>query len=128
MNFSARVLGEELLDRGDESALEVRRSLIDLRRVNRYFGGSRILTEAVLGEAWRLGLSRFSILDIASGSCGLPLAGLDPGPKRGLPGRALAPGYWDPHLSLFRRDWEERANLQPRSAHAFFAPLSGRAF
>ena len=128
MNFSARVLGSELLDQGAMPSTEVRRSLLDLRRANRLFGGRRILTAAVMGEALRLGLSRFSILDIASGSCDLPLALLDAAQQRGLDVNAFALDYWHRHLAMFQSDWKDRPNLQPVCADAFCAPFADRAF
>lgn len=128
MNFSARVLGSELLDQGTMPSPEVRRSLLDLRRVNRLFGGRKILTAAVLGEALRLGLNRFSILDIASGSCDVPLAVLDAAQERGFDAHAFALEYWHRHLAMFRSDWKDRPNLQPVCADAFCAPFADRAF
>ena len=128
MNFSARVLGSELLDQGAMPSPEVRRSLLDLRRTNRLFGGRRILTAAVMGEALRLDLRRFSILDIASGSCDLPLALLDAAQERGLDASAFALEYWHRHLAMFRTDWMNRPNLQAVCADAFCAPFADRAF
>ena len=128
MNLSARVLGSELLDQGAVPSPEVRRSLSDLRRANRLFRGRTILTAAVMGEASRLGLNRFSILDIASGSCDLPLAVLDAAQQRGLDANAFALDYWHRHLAMFRSDWKNRPNLQPVCADAFCAPFVDRAF
>ena len=128
MNFSARVLEPELLDQGALPSAEVRRSLLDIRRVNRFFNGRRILTSTVIGEAVRLGLRRFSFLDIASGSCDLPLALLDAAQQRGLVANAFALEYWHRHLALFRSEWTGRPNLQPICADAFCAPFADRSF
>ena len=128
MKLSARVLGTELLDEGAVPSSEVRRSLSDLRRVNRLFGGRKILTATVLAESMRVGLSRISILDIASGSCDLPLAVLDAAQERGLDASAVALEYWHRHLALFRGDWKARPNLQPVCADAFRAPFADKAF
>lgn len=121
-------MGSELLDEGAAPSSEVCRSLLDLRRVNRFFGGRRILIGAVLGEAARLGLRRFRFLDVASGSCDLPLALLGAAEERGIHAEGFALEYWHRHMAMFRGDWTNRCNFQPICADAFRAPFADRTF
>lgn len=64
----------ELLDRPDNSDEEVRASLRDLERLNRYFGGVRTVLlhlSLLVGER---SPTRFTILDIATGGADIPRA------------------------------------------------------
>lgn len=63
-----RVDSQELLDTGAGTAEEIQQSLLDLRRINRLYGGirtTRILLERVAAESSR---RQLSVLDIAAGS------------------------------------------------------------
>jgi len=107
---------------------EVRQSLLDLRRINRLFGGRRILLGAVTREVRHHALNRFSILDIASGSCDLPLAVLEGAQWRGLSATAFALEYWHRHLAMFRSEFKCYPNLHPICADAFCAPFADQSF
>jgi len=69
-----RVHREELLDQGSGSERDVARSLADLRRVNRWLGGRRLLRRLLDGEVRRAGLRAFSLLDVGTGSADLAAA------------------------------------------------------
>ena len=127
-NLSARVLCPELLDQGRASDDEVRRSLLDLRRINRLFGGRRVLLETLAQEVSRYGIARFSVLDIASSSGDLPLAILDWAQQQQLETQVFALEYWHRHLALFQSDFKGRPHLHPICADVFHAPFPDRAF
>ena len=76
MSFIAgqRIHVEELLDAGRAPDAEVERSLADLRRINRYLGGRRVLRKLLAEQVRRTGLRAFSLLDVATGSADLPAA------------------------------------------------------
>lgn len=63
----------ELLDAGGAPPDQVARSLADLRRINRWLGGSRVLAKILTGEVRRSGVSRFSLLDVGAASGDLAL-------------------------------------------------------
>ena len=70
-----RNLRAELLDLDEAPYEEVRGSLADVRRVNRYLGGARVLLEHVRGFLAAHDSSRpFTILDVATGSADQPAA------------------------------------------------------
>src|ERR1039458_7763237 len=126
-DFSTRVLRRELIDEGQVPNKEARRGLLDLRRTNRLFGGRRLLLEAVAGEVSRRGLKRFSVLDIASGSCDLPMAVLDWAQAERLEAQVFALEYWHRYLLLFRKEFKAFPRLYPFCADAFHAPLRDRS-
>lgn len=65
---SARIHAEEILDAGTASPSDVRESLADLRRVNAWLGGRRLLRLLLREQLRRTGLTRFSLLDAGTGS------------------------------------------------------------
>ncbi len=64
---------EELLDTDDGTEFEIRESLHDLRRINRYLGGYRASLAALHHLIRAHGLPRFSLLDLATGNADFPL-------------------------------------------------------
>ncbi len=58
----------EWLDGPDVPPAEAARSLADLRRINRWLGGERVLLKLLESEARRAKLDRFSLLDVGAGS------------------------------------------------------------
>ena len=60
-----RVVIPELLDNDEGSASEVQASLADLGRINRWFGGVRVLTRLVERVAQQTGRRELSLLDVA---------------------------------------------------------------
>ncbi|HYM13220.1 MAG TPA: methyltransferase domain-containing protein [Bryobacterales bacterium] len=66
--MTARPYIPELLDIGSASPQEVSRALADLRRINRWLGGSGVLLGLLAAEVRRAKLERFSFLDVGAGS------------------------------------------------------------
>ncbi len=127
-DFSSRVLRPELIDAGNMPDEEVRRNLLDIRRINRIFGSQKLLLEVLEGQVSRHQLTRFSVLDIASGSCDLPFAILRWAQQQGLEAEVFALEYWHRYLALFRDELAAYPKLHPFSADAFHAPVPDRAF
>jgi len=67
-----RVVIPELLDDDDGNAAEVSTSLADLGRINRWFGGVRVLSRLVQRVAERAGRSELTLLDVAGARGELP--------------------------------------------------------
>jgi len=63
-----RLYFPEILDAGAAAPAEIARSLSDLRRINRWLGGRRVLLEMLEKEVRRARLTRFSFLDVGAGS------------------------------------------------------------
>jgi len=107
---------------------KVRRNLLDLRRINRLFGSRRLLLEAIQNQVTRRGLTRFTVLDLASGSCDMPLAILHWAEQQGLEAQIVALEYWHRYLAMFQRELTSYPRLHPIVADVFCAPVADHAF
>ena len=64
----------ELLDAEGARSAEVTQSLDDLRRFNRWLGGTSVLLDLLAGEVQRARVENFSFLDVGAGSGDLATA------------------------------------------------------
>lgn len=62
-----RVVTPELLDQDAGTPQEIAASLADLRRINRWFGGTRVTAKLLADFAYRCGLVDLTVLDVGSG-------------------------------------------------------------
>jgi len=72
-----RIYEEELLDAGDGSDEDVAESLADLRRINRFLGGRRVVLDAIRGCLAAAREKEVSVLDVGTGSADIPMAVAD---------------------------------------------------
>jgi ubiquinone/menaquinone biosynthesis C-methylase UbiE len=72
--FGTRSVEPEIMDGVDYTASELRASLSDLRRINRFLGGRRALFKHLLPMIENLGQSRVRLLDLGTGSADIPVA------------------------------------------------------
>lgn len=63
----------ELLDDDLGSEAEIAASLVDLRHINNWFGGTRTTATLVRRVAGKLGISRLSLLEVGAGAGDLPI-------------------------------------------------------
>jgi SAM-dependent methyltransferase len=88
-------IGSELMDDLTRSEGELRETLLDLGRINRYFGGHAIV-RAYLDRVLPLWQTRFpahptlTILDVATGGADIPVIVADWAARRGVPVRIVA--------------------------------------
>jgi 2-polyprenyl-3-methyl-5-hydroxy-6-metoxy-1,4-benzoquinol methylase len=82
--FAARSNQPEIMDGTDYSAEELVESLADIRRVNRYLGGTRALTRHLFPLIERLGQRRIRLLDVGTGSADIPAVIVEWGRRRGI--------------------------------------------
>lgn len=90
LRFRRRAALTELLDGPDLDAATLAENLRDIRLINRWLGWAAALTGEVAAVTRRLGLRRFTLLDVATGSADLPLALVTWGRRRGVTIDALA--------------------------------------
>src|ERR1044071_626017 len=69
-----RIYVEELLDAGEGTDDDVARNLSDLRRINRYLGGTKVVIEAISSYLYACDQNQVSLLDIGTGSADIPTA------------------------------------------------------
>ncbi|MEK6322090.1 MAG: methyltransferase domain-containing protein [Acidobacteriota bacterium] len=69
-----RIYEEELLDAGEGTDDDVARSLSDLRRINRFLGGRKVVLRALSAclDGWTE--EEVSLLDVGTGSADIPIA------------------------------------------------------
>lgn len=72
------------MDGSDYTASELLASLSDLRRINRFLGGRRVLFKHLLPMIEGLGQTRVRLLDLGTGSADIPIAVTKWARKRGL--------------------------------------------
>ena len=121
-----RVDEPEDIDDPDQPFLELERSMGDVARTNRLFGGTqtvlfhvaRLLRDVAPGSSVR-------ILDIATGSADIPRALLAWGRKRGLDLTIIAV---DNHAAMLRMARETAPNVHLIQGDALALPLVPRSF
>ncbi|HVF84562.1 MAG TPA: methyltransferase domain-containing protein [Abditibacteriaceae bacterium] len=115
----------ELLDLGRGSLREVRASLHDIRRINTYLGGTRVICNAVFALLQNYGIRRATILDVGTGSADIPMRLCREARRRNLEIQVLALDVNARHLRVAREDLgrarEKRVHLL--QADAFSLPL-----
>ncbi|HEX8362929.1 MAG TPA: methyltransferase domain-containing protein [Longimicrobium sp.] len=85
-----RIAGEERMDAPDADPRELARSLADLRGVNRWLGGTRVVLHHLARLVERHPRREYRVLDVATGSADIPLAVADWGRRRGVKIRVVA--------------------------------------
>lgn len=123
-----RIYQEELLDAGAGGDEDVARNLADLRRINRFLGGKKVVLRAIsscLGDAQ---LEPVSILDVGTGSADLPMAVAESCKARGLATFVTAVDISERNLRISR----ERLGVCPEvnlvRADSLSLPFAARSF
>jgi len=116
----------ELLDKGAGSSAEVRRSLHDIRRINRWLGGAQLLRNDVFNLLEEHSLRAATILDIGTGGADLPLILQREALRRGIQLRIVALDLNVRHLRVAREDLDRASgqDIQLLRADAFALPLA----
>jgi hypothetical protein len=83
-NFAERSNEAELIDGTDYNLEEFLIQLADLRRINRYLGGSRALLRHLFPMIEALGKKQVSLLDVGTGSADIPAQIVKWGQLRGI--------------------------------------------
>lgn len=124
-----RGAGLERLDHPSEDPNELRVSLLDLARLNRWFGGAR----AVATEVARLRLARglqnpISVLDVGCGAADIPRALLAWGARQGLLIRAVGCDLHAPILAEAAQLSRNGGGVQLVRADATRLPFQNNSF
>jgi ubiquinone/menaquinone biosynthesis C-methylase UbiE len=93
---------EELLDLNRGSLTDVRRSLADIRRINKWLGGARVACEGVFDLIEKHGLKTATILDVGTGSADIPQRLVEQGKARGMNLKIYALDCSARHLQIAR--------------------------
>jgi SAM-dependent methyltransferase len=84
MSGPARAAGAERMDEPGQDRAELARSLADLRAVNRWLGGTRVVLHHLAGLVERHPRGSYRVLDVGTGSGDIPLAVAEWGRRRGI--------------------------------------------
>jgi ubiquinone/menaquinone biosynthesis C-methylase UbiE len=68
-----RIYEEEMLDAGEGTDKDVAHSLSDLRRINRFLGGRRVIMRALGSCLEGAHVEKISLLDVGTGSADIPM-------------------------------------------------------
>jgi SAM-dependent methyltransferase len=125
----SRRLDPEWMDRTDNTPEELNGALDDIRSVNRYLRGSRILVDAVRPFllARKTG-EPLSILDVGTGGADLPLDLVSEARRLGRPIRIVAVDRDPVTLDYARRRTAEVEQIELRAADAFALPFAPASF
>ena len=122
-----RSFGTELMDHPDLDPRELEKSLGDLRRVNRWLGGTRVVLGHLAPMVRRLGRP-CRVLDVATGSADIPLALAAWARAEGLEVRTTATDGHRATLASARRATAHEASVEVAEADALALPFGDGAF
>ena len=123
-----KVRGAELLDRPDLPEADIRANLADLRRINRYLGGTRVVRNFLRQELRQAELREATLLDVATGSADIPQALSAWCRRRGVRLRVTAVDRRSSHISMFLSSDCRETVLFPVAADAFCLPFADASF
>jgi len=115
---------DELLDRGSGSLAEVRKSLHDIRRYNRCFGGAAFIHQQVWELVERHGLQEAAVLDLGTGDAEIPRDLLREARRRGVRMRVIGLDINARHLKIAQSEPGSPRDLHLVRADAFHLPIA----
>lgn len=123
-----RAEGSELMDDPAASGAMLRQSLADLRQVNRFLGGSRVITRQLAALLSRVAERPVRLLDVATGSADIPLQLIAWGRRRGVSFEIVATDNHAATLELALERIGATPSLTVRYADATRLPFPDRSF
>lgn len=128
MTALPRVAGAERMDEPGVDRRELATSLADLRGVNRWLGGTRVVLRHLGRMAAGLGAAEFSVLDVATGSGDIPLEVARWARSRGLRARVVATDAHEGTLALAREHAGRDPDVRVEPANALALPYADGEF
>ncbi|HZO91233.1 MAG TPA: methyltransferase domain-containing protein [Chthonomonadaceae bacterium] len=121
-----RIDEPELIDDASQPYEDFRASMGDVRRANRYLGGTAVVTRQVKRWLAQAAPSQepVAFLDVATGSGDIPEAILKVAERRGVPARVLGLDFSAPILRLAREEVGHRPTIRLARGNAFCLPCA----
>jgi ubiquinone/menaquinone biosynthesis C-methylase UbiE len=116
------------MDRHDVSPDALRQGLADLRRVNRWFGGTRAALQAALPMVRGVDAVTVRVLDVATGSADIPLALVQHARREGIGLSVLATDLHPATVAAARRNAAGEAQVDVAPADALALPFAAGDF
>jgi ubiquinone/menaquinone biosynthesis C-methylase UbiE len=123
-----RIYEEELLDAGEGTDDEVARNLSDLRRINRFLGGRKVLLRAMSSFLDSSNLKQISLLDVGTGSADMPMAVADNCRLRGVETFIAAVDLSERNLRISRSRLGVSSQVHLVRANSLQLPFPARSF
>lgn len=124
-----RKLRPELLDLDEAPYEEVRDSLDDVRRVNKYLSGYRVLLRHIEPRLQNhSGKSPFTVLDVATGSADQPIAVVDLARRLKVPIRVVAIDINGKMLKMAREATADYPEITLVQSDIFYLPFRANCF
>jgi ubiquinone/menaquinone biosynthesis C-methylase UbiE len=116
----------ELLDEGAGTLDDVRASLHDLKRLNRYLGGTRAVVSHLYPRLRALSGQR-TVVDIGTGDASLPLTIEQWAHQQSMPIHITALDLMPRHLQIARQETQSAQAIQLMSADALRLPFADQS-
>lgn len=128
MTTLPRTAGAEWMDAPDQDRGELERSLADLRGVNRWLGGTRVVLRHLSALLARHPRASYRLLDVATGGGDIPLAVTRWARSRGLEVEVVATDLHPATLDFARRQTAGDPDVRVEAADALDLPYGDGAF
>lgn len=128
MTSLPRAAGAERMDEPDQDPAELGRSLADLRQVNRWLGGYRVVLHHLAKLVARHPRPSYRVLDVATGSADIPLKVAAWARARGIRMQVVATDNHPTTLDFARRHAVADADVRVEPADALHLPYADDAF
>ena len=128
MSGLARAAGAERMDEPGQDRAELARSLADLRGVNRWLGGTRVVLRHLSALVDRHPRPRWRVLDVATGSGDIPLKVAAWARRKGVEMEIVATDNHPTTLELARAHTAAEARVSVEWADALRLPYPDGAF
>jgi ubiquinone/menaquinone biosynthesis C-methylase UbiE len=123
-----RIYEEELLDAGEGTDEDVARSLSDLRRINRFLGGRRVILRALSSYLDDPGLEKITLLDVGTGSADMPMAVAEHFRTRGIATFIAGVDISERNLRVSRAQLGVSSEIRLVRADSLRLPFAARSF
>ena len=123
-----RIYEEELLDAGEGTDDDVARSLSDLRRINRFLGGRKVVLRAISNCIEGVSATAISLLDVGTGSADIPIAVAERCRLRGLETFVAAVDISERNLRISKARLGVSSEVHLVQADSLKLPFAARSF
>lgn len=123
-----RIYVEELLDAGEGTDDDVARNLADLRRINRFLGGTKVVLSALESFARNGNVKQLSLLDVGTGSADIPTAVVKWCKERGVNAMVSALDLSERNLRIARTRLGISGEIELVRADSLNLPFAARSF
>jgi SAM-dependent methyltransferase len=128
-----RIDEAELIDDATQSYADLRASMLDVRRANRFLGGTAVAARQIrrwlrTTETAQRADRTMTFLDVATGTCDIPEAILREAGRMGIAVRITGLDYSEPILRCAREQVASRPEIRLLRGDAFHLPFPDASF